>query len=149
MRFLNATGDKERFLTMCLLRKPLRHLASVLPILVLFVRESASSITRWCQRVERRSRLLLERFPLPAIFTFLDRTKLCFELLPCQANNRKFVVIKADELVPSHLTVFMPRRVKDFPHTGRPITVLFKELRHRDGAGPFFPDICRVVQDSG
>ena len=60
MRLLNATGDKERFLSVCLVRQPLCDLPSVFSVLVLFVRESASAVTWWCLRVELGCRLLLD-----------------------------------------------------------------------------------------
>jgi len=58
------------------------------------------------------------------------------------------LVVESDELIPCDFTVFVSRRMKHFTNAGRPITVLLKELRHRDRIRPYVADIIGVVQDA-
>ena len=73
---------------------------------------------------------------------------LSFKLLAGRTDNGKFIVLKANKFIPGNFAVFVPGRVEDFAHTGRPIPVFLEKLRQRDCGGPLLSDVGRVVQDS-
>ena len=148
MRFLNPAGDEEGLVTVRLLLEPLRDLANIFPVFVLFVGQATAPIAGRRLSIQLALGQFLNRLPEFLVLWIVDRSVFRLKFPADLSHNRKFIILKPNKLVPGHLTVLMTRRVKHLPHRSGPKTVLLKKLWHRYRARARLADVSRVVEHS-